>query len=138
MKAFLVSLFLLKIIPNIATSQNNKDEILEANFLMKSTSYCPFEHYQKANSIYETKYGISSPKFLESMRLVANTKLRKYEYDDNIELYRIDTRSFSQVPDISASTNDRTGLNYEEISSFYSFIEEKLKERYQNKGYYES
>lgn len=105
---------------------------------MKSTSYCPFEHYQKANSIYETKYGISSPKFLESMRLVANTKLRKYEYDDNIELYRIDTRSFSQVPDISASTNDRTGLNYEEISSFYSFIEEKLKERYQNKGYYES
>ena len=72
------------------------------------------------------------------MRLVGNTKLRKYEYNDNIELYRIDTRSFSQVPDISTSTNDRTGLNYIEIASFYTFIEDKLKEKYKDKGEYES
>lgn len=104
---------------------------------MRCTSYSPFVHYEKANEIYETELGRDSPKFLDSLRKIADTKLRKFEYYDNIELYRIDTRSFSEIPDISLSTNDKKGLDYQDSGSFYSHIEKQMKEKFDTQGEYE-
>lgn len=104
---------------------------------MKNTSYCPYDHYERANTIYEDKLGQTSPKFLESLRKIADTKLRKYQYNDNIELYRIDTRYFSDVPDISLSVSDREGLNFEEAGTFYKYIEDQLEDHYFDVGVYE-
>lgn len=108
-----------------------------ADFLMRNNSYCPYEHYERANTIYEEKLGQKSPKFLESLRKIADTKVRKYNYLDNIELYRIDTRSFSEIPDISLSIEDNNNLNFEEAGTFYKYIEDQLEDHYFDVGYYE-
>jgi len=115
----------------------DQENIFTADFLMKCTSYSPYKHYERANTIYEQILGQNSPKFLESLRRIADTKLRKYEYEDNIELYRIDTRSFSEIPDISLSSNDKMGLNYAEAGTFYKYIDNKIEESYSNEGEYE-
>ena len=109
-----------------------------AKFLMKSTSLWPFNHFEKANAIYEKWYGILSPMFFESLRKIADSKLRKYNYNDNIEMYTIDTRNFSEVPDISLSVDDKEGVNFEEVGSFYKYIENEVEKGYNEKGEFES
>jgi tetratricopeptide (TPR) repeat protein len=115
----------------------DSDNTFTADFLMRNNSYCPYEHFEHANTIYEEKLGQKSPKFLESLRKIADTKVRKYNYHDNIELYRIDTRSFSEIPDISLSIEDNNNLNFEEAGTFYKYIEDQLDDHYFDVGYYE-
>jgi len=113
------------------------DNTFTADFLLKCTSYAPYENYERANTIYEDQLGQQSPKFLESLRKIADSKLRKYRYNDNIELYRIDTRSFIDIPDISLSVSDREEINFEEAGTFYKYIEDQLEDHYFNQGKFE-
>lgn len=118
-------------------TDEDQENTFTADFLMKCTSYWPYKHYERANSIYEEKLGQQSPKFLESIRKIADTKVRKFHYYDNIELYRIDTRRFSDVPDVSLSVSDKEGVNYEEAGTFYKYIEDQIAEHYNTKGEFE-
>ena len=35
----------------------NTETIFTADFLMKTTSYCPYQHYERANTIYDEQLG---------------------------------------------------------------------------------
>jgi len=112
----------------------SQDEDVEntftADFLLTCTSLCPYNHYERANAIYEKCLGTKSPKFLHSLKCIADSKLRAFRYHDNVELYTIDTRNLGEIPDVSLSAVDREGLNYEEIGAFYKFVENEVIKHY--------
>ncbi|CAI2384850.1 unnamed protein product [Moneuplotes crassus] len=117
--------------------EEEKETVFTADFLMHTTSYCPYNHYERANSIYEKIFGSKSPKFLNSFRRIADTKISKYEYHDNISLYKVDTRYFNEIPENTLSSEAKNSANFEEAGTFYKYIEGQLEESYFNVGYYE-
>mmetsp|Transcript_12956 Transcript_12956/g.12946 ORF Transcript_12956/g.12946 Transcript_12956/m.12946 type:complete len:316 (-) Transcript_12956:198-1145(-) len=104
---------------------------------METTSYCPYRHYERANSIYEKILGAKSPKFLNSFRRIADTKLKRYDYQDNINLYTVDTRYFDEIPENTLFSEAKDSSNFEEAGTFYKYIEDQLHENYFDVGYYE-
>ena len=53
-------------------------------------------------------------------------------------MYTVDTRNFSEVPDVSISVSDKEGVNFEEAGSFYKYIENEVAKNYQNNGEFET
>lgn len=113
------------------------ETLFTADFLMETTSYCPYTNYERANTIYDDVLGQKSLKFLYSFRKIADTKLEKFNYTDNIDLYKVDTRYFSEIPENTLSKIAKESKKFEEAGTFYKYIEDQLDDHYFNVGYYE-